>query len=106
MEIGATVNPDGHVAIIEDDGRMREALSFQLGTWWSVVGKLRTSRTDLGSGHHPPARHHRLLVHVQPCTPFMENSHSRTSSSHAAGVKPASSDSTNRAPGPVGPWQQ
>jgi len=31
MEIGATVNPAGNVAII-DDAQMRDALSFQPGT--------------------------------------------------------------------------
>jgi hypothetical protein len=39
-------------------------------------------------------------VHVQPSTSFMHNIHPRTSSSQAAGAKPASSNSTNRAPGP------
>jgi len=32
MEIGATVNPAGNVAIIDDDAQMRDALSFQPGT--------------------------------------------------------------------------
>jgi hypothetical protein len=45
-------------------------------------------------------------VDVQSPTSFMKNIHRRTSSSHTAGVKPASSNSTNRAPGPFGPWRQ
>src|SRR5215813_8485134 len=56
--------------------------------------------------HHPPARHHRVLVHVEPRTSFMHHIHFRTSFAHAAGVKPVSSNSTNRALGPFGPWQQ
>src|SRR5262249_22616402 len=60
----------------------------------------------LSSGHHPPARHYRVLVHIQPRTSFMHHIHSPTSFAHAAGVKPVSSNSTNRALGPLGPWQQ
>lgn len=50
----ATVNPAGHVAIVEDIGRMREALSFQLGTTeWGLSHIPRRERFRDGSAATP-----------------------------------------------------
>jgi len=71
--------------------------------WWSEnsLPPGLPQRLPSAAGTPPPS----------PCgrpapTPFMDDIHPCTSSSHAASVKPASSNSTNRAQGPFGRWQQ
>src|SRR5881394_2234971 len=71
------------------------------------AGRRRRERPDFlmrRLGYTADRRHHRVLMDVQPSTPGVKYFHALPPSVDGAGVDPASSKSTSRAPGPCGPW--